>query len=217
MERVNIHLHAGATHPENWRTRGRSTAHLRKGDISGSISGYISACMALIVLGVTSRAHIRSAYAVPDGKLEEFFTAGLESSFGLDGKGMARLLSTVGRFVRTLRLRGKRDWLIQAALSRMGDGEVCLVALSDSGFHYCEWRLVVGVEWRTDTTGPQPMALLVLDPAAPIGRIAAWNGRLEIVGMPDETSMHYTAEDGGVRTVTLKYVFALRKRTPWET
>ena len=217
MDRVTIHLHAGATHPENWRTRGRSTAHLRKGDISGSVSGYISACMALIVLGVTSRSHIRSAYAVPDGKLEEFFAEGLESSFGLDGKRMAKLLATISRFVRTLRLRGKRDWLIQAALSRMDEGEVCLVALGDSGFHYCEWRLAVGAEWRIDTTGHHATALLMLDPSAPIGRIAAWNGRLETVGMPDDKCMYYTAEDGAVRTVTLKYVFALRKKTPWET
>ena len=217
MDKLTIQLHPGSTHPGNWRTRGRSAVHLRKGDISGSVSGYISACMALIVLGVTSRSHIRSAYAVPDGKLKEFFAEGLESSFGLNEKGMAKLLSKASRFVRTLRLRGKRDWLIQAALSRMNDGEVCLVALGDSGFHYCEWRLAIGVEWRIDTTGHRAMALLMLDPAAPIGRIAAWNGRLEVGGMPDDTCMYYTAEDGAVRTVTLKYVFALRKKTPWET
>ena len=216
MDKLTIQLHPGSTHADRWRMRG-SAAYLRKGDISGSVSGYISACMALIVLGVTSRSHIRSAYAVPDGKLEEFFAVGLESSFGLDGKGMAKLLSTVSRFVRTLRLRGKRNWLVQAVLSRLDDGEVCLVALGDSGFHYCEWRLAVGVEWRIDTTGHRAMALLVLDPTAPIGRIAAWNGRLEVFGMPDDTCMYYTTNDGEVRTVTLKYVFALRKRTTWET
>lgn len=215
MDSLTIHLHSGATHPRNWRTKGRSVAHLRKGDVSGSISGYLSACMALVVLGVTSRSHIRSAYAVPDGKLQEFFAAGLESSFGLDAKGMAHLLGTVGRFVRSLRLRGRRDWLIHATLARLSEGEVCVIALGDSGFQYCEWRTVVGVEWRSDTTGHHPMALLVLDSTAPIGRIAAFNGRLELADKPDARCMYYTTNDGDVRTVTLKYVFSLKKRTPW--
>jgi hypothetical protein len=214
---TTIQLHDGASKPDFWRTKGRSKAHLRKGEIGGSVTGYLCVCMALIVLGVTSRAHIRSAYAVPDGKLQGFFAAGLDSAFGLDAQGMEELLKTVSRFVRPLRLRGKRDWLLESAVSRMGSGEICLVALGDSSFRYHEWFLAVAVESRTDTIEPGPTALLVLDPAAPIGKIEAWNGRLDLSDKPDDTYLYFTAEDGAIRKVCLKAVFSLRKRQLWET
>ncbi|OYQ41217.1 hypothetical protein CHU94_08955 [Rhodoferax sp. TH121] len=217
MGTLTMRLHPGSTNPENWRMKGRSRAYLAKGSISGSVSGYLCACMALIVLGVTSRSHIRSAYAVPEGRLQDFFLAGLESSFGLDDKGMAELLTTVRRFVRALRFRGKRDWLLQGAISRLSEGEVSLLCIGDNSFRYSEWKLAIGVEWRTDTTGTKPTALLVLDPTAPIGRMVAWNGRLELTGKPDSKYLYYTTWDGDIQTVTLKCVFALRKKKSWET
>jgi hypothetical protein len=217
MDALTMQLHPGSSHPENWRMKGRSSAYLSKGSVSGSISGYLCACMALIVLGVTSRSHIRSAYAVPDGKLEDFFAAGLDSSFGLDDKGMAELLVTVRRFVRSLRFHGKRDWLLMGALSRIGEGEVALICLGDRSFRYQEWKLAIGVEWRTDTTGTKPSALLVLDPTESVGKMVAWNGRLELIGKPDSQHLHYTTWEGEIQTVTLKCVFALRKKRAWET
>jgi hypothetical protein len=217
MDTLNIQLHPGSSHPENWRMKGRSTCYLSKGDIFGSVSGYVVACMALIVLGVTSRSHIRSAYAVPEGRLQPFFAAGLESSFGLDDKGMAELLTTVRRFVRSLRFRGKRGWLLQGAVARINEGEVALLCLGDESFRYAEWKLAIGVEWRTDTTGTKPTALLVLDPAAPIGRMVSWNGRLELAGKPDDgKKLFYTTWEGAIQTVTLKSVFCLKKRSVWE-
>lgn len=216
MERFTIRLHPGVARADQWRSKARSAAHLHRGDLEGSMSGWYAACMALVVLGVATRAHVRTLQFEHRGLLEDFTNAGMHSHRGLDPKGMANLLQTISAFAEVKRLTGKQDLVVRAVLKRMAEGDVAVVSVSDTGLHDTAWRLAVGVEWRTDTTGEHPTALLLLDPRHPCADLMLWNGRLEIGDEPEIPMRYYDAE-GGICSARLKAVFTVSRKqvVPW--
>lgn len=208
MDKLIIQLHPGVSHPDRWRSTGRSSAHLLRGDLEGSMSGWYAACSALVVLGLATRAHVRTLLYEHRGMLEDFADAGMRSYRGLDPKGMAALLHTLDAFLEIRRFSGKHDRIVPATLNRLAEGDVAVVSISDTGLHDTAWRVAIGVEWRTDTTGEHPTALLVLDPRHPCGDLMLWNGRLQIGDEPDIPMRYYSA-NGAICSARLRAVFAM--------
>lgn len=216
MDKLTIHLHPGAARAEQWRSRARSAGHLRRGELEGSMSGWYAACIALVVSGIATRAHVRTLQYEHRGMLEEFANLGMRSYRGLDAKGMAELLQTIDAVAEVRRITGRQERIVRKTLDRLAAGDVAVVSISDTGFHDTAWRTAIGVEWRADTTGEHPTALLLLDPRHPCADLMLWNGRLEIGDEPDIPMRYYDAE-GGICSARLKAVFTLSRKqvVPW--
>lgn len=110
----------------------------------------------------------------------------------------------------TVRVQAPEAPLGSMALTALRNGGAALVRMATTGPSH--WALVAGVEWTRSAQGTDALALLLLDPTAPLVWATGYNARLEA---PDGNpkGYRYTTTDGTVRTVRIAECVTVQR--PW--
>lgn len=213
MRSIVIELHPGAMRQDNWRTRGRSSAHYWRGDLAVS-AGYHEMCQAIVLLGIASRAQVSLLRRFPEGHLEDFYYLSVLADGDMDLPQVVSILGALGHLIEVDQFTGTRRQMLDQVIQRQAAGGICLLDLADP-INGCRlWILVVGVEFSVDDGRKSPTALLTLCSSERSVEVAAWNGRLELQSPPDRRWLHYRAVDGSIRKVALGNVVAMKRRLP---
>ena len=187
-----------------------SLVHVRQGQLDGAC-GLHCIVMALIAMGLASRAQLRSLPAVESDRFDLLWRRSLDTYFtGLDGDELAALLATVGNEVAWDQYEGAHNRVLQFAIRAEWPSLVILGWISQAREHG-HWVLVVGSEWLESDHDEEIIALLCLDPAIETPRGTAYNARLELTKpRRGAKHLHYVRMDGRRTSVTCTDAFSLR-------
>ena len=175
----------------------------------------MSVLMSLIVLGVASRAHIRSLRVIAEGdRLEPTWRKVQETFFrGADDGDLVELLDTLDQYLRHRLVTGSMRQVLTFALERLAKDEIVILGFNDEQAFGGHWVLACGVELIVAGSTKTTTGVLCLDSAEEPPTIAPFNTRLELES-PSRGAryLHYRRPDGGVRIVTCKTAIALARR-----
>ena len=215
MPSLQTRLHPGVIPPTSasWRRRSRS-AHLHQGQLTGCCGG-MSVLMSLIVLGVASRAHVRSLRVIAEGdRLEPTWRKVQENFFaGADDGDMVELLGTLHQYLRYRLVTGSMRQVLAFTLERLAKDEVVILGFNDEGAVGGHWVLACGIELLVAGSTRTTTGVLCLDSAEDPPTLAPFNTRLELES-PSRGArfLHYRRPNGSVRIVTCKAAIALSRR-----
>jgi hypothetical protein len=172
--------------------------------------------MSMIVLGVASRAHVRSLRVIAEGdRLEPTWRKVQETFFsGADDQDMIELLGTLDQHIRYRPMTGSMRQVLAFTLERLAKDEVVILGVNDESQYGGHWVLAVGIELIVLGSTRTTTGVLCLDSAEAPPMLAPFNTRLELES-PNRGAryLHYRLPDGGVRTITCKTAIALAART----
>jgi hypothetical protein len=211
MPTLQTRLHSGVIPDDSasWRQRGRS-AHLRQGSMDGAC-GPLAVFMSLVVLGVASRALVRSLRVLTNDRLDDTWIKSLDTFFlGTDDSEMVDLLKTLDRSIRHRAVTGSMRQVLDFTLLRLAKNEVVILGFTDAGSHGGHWVLAIGIEQVVAGAKRTPTGILCLDSAEPAPLLAPFNSRLDL-DSPGRGAryLHYRLPEGGIRSVTCKTAIAL--------
>lgn len=213
MATVQLRLHPGVAPSQSagYRQRGRS-AHLTQGALTGCCGG-LAVLMSLVVLGVATRAHIRSLRLMAEGdRLEPTWQKVQELFFtGADEEEMLDLLSTLDRHLRYRLASGSMRKVLAFVLDRLAQGDVVITGLGDLRT-YGHWVLAIGVEQLVVGSARTTTGVLCLDPAEAAPQVAPFNTKLDLESPSRGARKLYYHRPGGMHLVTCSSAIALSRR-----
>jgi hypothetical protein len=135
--------------------------------------------MALMILGVLTRADVRHLYLKPGGPCGEAFAKTLAADLQGDGEQETpQIALTLPKEICYVHRAGVMSDMVDFTLRRLRRNHLVLLYLKPACSPLSRWILAVGVEHTT--AKHSHLAILSLDPAEPRPGVVPWNTRLEL-------------------------------------